>query len=254
MIEKAIFIFGSGRCGTNWLRHWLLQHPDTFGEFNESRLFDFIAQIVRTPKTIYELGLEHEFKKMHISTWLPEDRMLELTSDYVYNIFDNATSRGDKSCVVEKTPRHAWHVELINKLLQHKCKVYHLHIYRDGRNVLESFMRQPWFSWKSSLARKSVNWIREMTHMLNGDFPSNTMHVKYEDLITNPEVSRKITTFCDMPHHFDIKPFIDRFSQFAILEFDPNRWKSVTEPEVLDLFNQMNATLSQLGYPVDAGN
>ena len=226
-MEKAIIISGIGRCGTSWLQDWLLDHPLTYGEHNESRMFALMAS------TCHE-----NF------SWLDQQTSYSVVGKFVYEWFSLASCRQGKPYLVEKTPRNRAHFHTINKMMQPFCEVYFIDIYRDGRNVVESFRRQ---SWSHRSPQRIVNgWIKLMKRMLNNESPSNVLHVKYEDLVKHPEISRSITSFCKIEHHHDIKPFEKMISNG--LNDNMERWKTVKDPELLDCFFQMDDLLVQLGY------
>lgn len=247
MFSKSIFIVGSGRCGTSWLQKWMLQHPKCFGVYNEAGLFYDIHCISRfQPNKIIKDN--RPGGHCHINEWVEPSTLMGLLSDFVYNVFDATYNKHDKPYLVEKTPRHIWDVELINGLLKRKCEVYFIHIYRDGRNVLESFLRQNWIFGIEQIVN---DWIQIMSFMLNGDFPENTIHIRYEDLVKDAALSRTITEFCGIEHHSDIEPFQEICGPNAILDFDADRHAHLYRYEKIKPFLlQMEPVLQKLGYPV----
>lgn len=248
MIQKAIFVVGTGRCGTSWLQEWFLQHPLVFGEHNESRLFEYLGALLRFPQTMQqpELG-NRNLRKRNIEAWVDPDVAVKIIGRAAYDLFDQCLMKDNKPYLLEKTPRHIWYVELINKCLEDKCEVYFIHIYRDGRNMLESFMRQ---DWADSIEVDTITWIQAMTNMLNEDFPKNTIHIKYEDLVHDPSLSRKLTKFCGIEHHGDIKPFESPCGPNSINKFDADRWKTVRHVQITKHFERMKPLLEKLGYTI----
>ena len=247
MLEKAIFIVGSGRCGTSWIQDWLLQHPQICGEFNESKLFDVLSGIFKHPQKMH--FNKQDFKTNGIYEWIEPEEFADAVSNFVFEIFDKYCHKQGRPYVVEKTPRHFWSSESINRTLAHRCEVYFIHLYRDGRNVLESFLRQVW-SPEPYVA--TPHWIKEMEYMLAGECPENMLHLKYEDLIHDPKIGEQtILSFCGLKYHKSIELFQKGFSGHTILEYDPNRWKRIIGYGFLrKCCTEMIPTLRKLGYPV----
>jgi len=245
MLTKIIFIVGSGRCGTSWIQDWLLRHPQICGEFNESRIFEVLGGIFKYPQKI---SFNKQMHKVNgIYHWLSHEEFADAMSDFVFTIFDKYCRNHDKNCVLEKTPRHFWWSESINRLLRHRCEVYFVHLYRDGRNVIESFSRQ---NWSPEPTTATKHWIAEMEYMLAGDCPDNMLHCKYEDLIHDTEtLSQTILTFCGLQKHEPLQKYAKSFFKDTVMEFDPHRWKNLEGYGLLkNCFNEMEPTLKKLGY------
>ncbi len=243
MLEKMIFIVGSGRCGTSWIQHWMLQHPHVCGQYNESKMFDEFQLVFRYPQKIHA---ENWMPKANsIFYWFDQEEFADIASDFAFNIFDKYCQNENKTCVVEKTPRHFWVSESINRLLAHRCEVYFIHLYRDGRNVIESFLRQ---DWCPAPDRTTALWVKEMEFMLNGDCPDNMIHIRYEDLIQNTESeSRKISSFCKLDHQ-NLTTFETMLAN-GISGFDPDRWKLLENYGLVKkCYETMEPTLKKLGY------
>lgn len=253
MFDKAIFVVGSGRCGTSWVQNWLLQHPDTFGKFGESHFIERIApSLYVQDKIMYPYRDWFRTRgvitnsRHHIVSWLEEGEFANIMGEAIYKVYDSTTYRDkNTSALVEKTPRNIWWSESINTLLGDRCQVYFIHVYRDGRNVLESFLRQPWITYINNVTDE---WIAIMEHMLNGDFPHNMLHIKYEDLVENPSISRQITEFVKLDHHGDIKTFVEPYGPNSIMSFDPHRWQDIKTPYITKDFKKMEPIIKKL-YP-----
>jgi len=242
MFNKAIFVVGSGRCGTSWVQHWLLQHPDTFGKFGESHLIERIGPLlniqdnVMYPFQAWFRERQISNTRHHIVSWLEEGEFANLMGEAIYKVYDATTYRDkDASVLVEKTPRNIWWSEAINIMLGKRCQIFFIHVYRDGRNVLESFLRQPWITYIDNI---SDSWISIMQHMLDGDFPDNMLHIRYEDLVKNPSTSQRITEFVEINHHHDIEVFKTAYGPDSMIGFDPDRWKSIKTPYVVKEFKR----------------
>lgn len=249
VIKKMIVIGGTGRCGTTWLHRWLMEHPDTFGPWGESNLFFTMANYASFNNDYKQ---DNCFARVRIK----KQDYLKRAGEFCFQIFDNPSCnsayemkhirRGNQPFLVERTPANILCFNEIYEMMSPYSDVYLLHIYRDGRNYLESAVRLNWnyMSWEAHADR----WIEIMEKMLDDYFCGKTIHVKYEDLIEDPSASRQITKFCEIRHHKDITLFEKPFSQ-GINHFDSHRWQTLLpNDEIEKCYNKMKPVLKRLGY------
>ena len=100
-----------------------------------------------------------------------------IEGDYLKR-FNAAAAAEGKSLILEKTPRHVWHVDYIRR--KHPDSNFILTT-RDGREVVAS-LHERTKDFKGSLTRYQDDSILSLRQMGQKD----TMLVRYEDLIDDP--------------------------------------------------------------------
>jgi len=234
-IDKHIFIIGSGRCGTTWLMKWLTAHPLCFSG-PETHLMMKLFPFLRERPNAQPLA------------WVNfrEDVILSLLNDLAYNLFSERQF-GCRSVLVDHTPLHFANRKTTLQILPNSKFV---HIYRDGKSVIESCIRrwsnEPWA--EGGLKRWCTRWIEIINEMINTESDStyNTIHIKYEDIINNPEISKKITEFCGLEHHQDIEPWKTPINTDN-KSHCPDLWKNLSIDQKKEMMI-MNDTLTRIGY------
>lgn len=227
MIEKKIFIVGTGRCGTTWLGRWLRQHPQTFGG-PETHLFTLLENVINPQ---WNQG---------IKTWMEKQTLISIIRTFTESLFENCKFRKPgQNHLIEHSWVHYNNREFIKQLFPESLFV---HIYRDGRNVVESKMRQ-----NEDLEKSIDLWVDTMNDMLNTS-DDCILNIKYEELIKDPSKSKEITSFLGIDHHYDIDAW-----EFPVntpfFEYDENRWKTLSQDNQLLLAESpMLELLEKLGY------
>lgn len=90
-----------------------------------------------------------------------------------------------------------------------------------------------------------------MNQMISNNFPPNTLHIRYEDLVTNPPASEAISNHVRLPHISDIKPFEKLYSK-GLPDFDPQRYNQLSDdPRIVQCYKKMIPTLKKLGYATE---
>ena len=232
-MREELFIIGMGRSGTTWVNQWLSKNPTVFTG-PESHIFVGINAIVNYGQINRKTGP---------SAWTGgRKELINLCRQFLDGFF-SARSKG-QNYLVEKTPFQFMFRKLINEIYP---EAKFLHIYRDGKCVVESYMQSKWN--KLDVKEASKKWIDTMNCILN---PENdidkhlTLTVKYENLILSPETSREITAFMNIQHHFDIKPWKKPVNT-KNKKHEPYLWKKITRKK-LKKMKIMNPTLIKLGY------
>jgi len=215
MIERwnePIFIVGAPRSGTTLLRNMLNRHP-AIAIYRES---DFHHYVYRRRRSFGSLGdlpnrqrLVKEYlstgcvKRMQMDLQALEARLLEEGVGYeafflsLLRYF--AHTQGKRRCG-EKTPRHA----LITEAL---CEWYPgasiIHMVRDPRDVVASFLRMPWAD--HNVLGNARLWVRFNLAARRSRHRPNYLLVRYEQLVTQPEQElRRICTFVGEDYSADM--------------------------------------------------
>ena len=241
MIDKTIFIVGTGRCGTTWLNYWLRQHPLCFGG-EETQLFYDLYKIVNRET--------REGSIIGIRTWMSHEILIDCCRKFVYNLYAQAQD-GDTIHVIDQSHQHYWYMDFIKEVLPNS---YFIHIYRDGRNVVESWLRVPRKKgWNPPVDKHIGDWMKIISNMFDRQSTRLTnlrvLDIKYEDLIENPNQSRKITEFLGIDHHEDIIPWATPINT-PFTSYNYNRWQSMP-PHKIKQTEKMKPFLNQLGYSAD---
>jgi len=155
--KDLVFIVGSARSGTNWLRRLLSQSPHV-ATGPETHLF-----------SSYLLSLEetwhrHQGTRVGLPSLISEDELAQCISKFAELCLGRIAERRPAArIVVEKTPKHGEHAA---KILRHFPKAFFIHIIRDPRAVVPS-LRAASRSWGSKwapglLADASRKWRRDV--------------------------------------------------------------------------------------------
>ncbi|MGZ9020920.1 MAG: sulfotransferase family protein [Rhodoplanes sp.] len=180
-VTKFVFIVGSARSGTNWLRRLLSQSANV-ATGPETHLFSSYLQ------SLAESWRRHDGTHVGLSHLITEDELVEWMRGFaglcLGRIADNRRGAG---IVVEKTPKHGERAADILRLFP---KAYFIHIIRDPRAVVPS-LRAASRSWGSRWAPGNIRdasrkWRKDV--MAIRSIPSLTeryREVRYEDLHAN---------------------------------------------------------------------
>ena len=184
--SSPLLIVGAPRSGTTWLQRLLLGHPDCVGgqESHLLVLFDAMLSEARRkagfdrphgPLTLAsEAVMLDSFRKMWIETLEP-----------------TVESRPNARLLIEKTPDHALHLELADRLLP-RCRV--IHLVRHPADVAASLVRAATRPWGRGWAPGSIEaatrrWV-ECVEAAESAAPrfgaARFMTLRYEDLRSEP--------------------------------------------------------------------
>lgn len=215
-IDKKIFVVGVPRSGTTWIGQWLRRHPEIYGG-PETHMFAILHNLMNPE---WSQGLK---------TWLKRDDLMDEIRKFTLACFEKSIFRGNKKHVVEHSALHYNHIDFIRQIFPDSLFI---HPYRDGRNVIESHMRT---FGNDNYIVYIQKWINTMNDMLRKPRPY-VLNIKYEDIVNDTSVSRKITDFLCLEHHYDIDSW-----EFPVntpnFEYDLNRWENL-HPEVKEHFNK----------------
>jgi ketosteroid isomerase-like protein len=177
--DRLVFLVGARRSGTNWLQRMVCAHPDTVAIPSETHLFShglaplaarFQHGAVGSPKTA--------------RVYLPRDDAHDLLRDVADKVFGDlaAALAPGARLIVERTPWHVYHLDLIGAVYP---DAHVVHIVRDGRDVARSLLSQEWGPTKMSEAAEEWRsaWAAAREH---GPALAHFREVRYEDLLADP--------------------------------------------------------------------
>lgn len=183
---NKIFIVGAPRSGTTWLQLLLAQHP-AIATCQETHFFSgYVRSWFRQWER--EQNSKQE-RSLGLSSILSENEFIEMcraSSDY---LFERILEDKSGACwVLEKTPVHVHHVDIIKKIYP---DAYFIHMVRDPRSVVASLKaasRRWGKTWKNmNIVDYAELWVEAVTQgeqlVANN---ANAICVRYEDLRSDP--------------------------------------------------------------------
>ena len=174
-----IFLVGLPRSGTNWLERILSSRPDVVAIPGETYLFARGIRYLTTQTrhsmpdapgvgTIYaeETGFRQALRSLC-------DRVLQSAAGAV---------DGSAHFIVERTPLHVFHLDLIGRLYPDARVV---HIIRDGRDVARSMLNQDW--GPRTVQAAASDWVAGIRAARSAaPLFHRYVEVRYEDLLADP--------------------------------------------------------------------
>jgi hypothetical protein len=176
--KKLVFIVGSARSGTNWLRRLLSQSPNV-ATGPETHLFSSYL------RSLEDTWHRHRGTFVGLSHFISEDELAEWMRGFAGLCLGRiADARPGAQIVVEKTPKHGEYAPDILRLFP---EAFFIHIIRDPRAVVPS-LRAASRSWGSRwapdrLADASRKWRRDVMNARRAaSLTERYTEVRYESL------------------------------------------------------------------------
>lgn len=271
---SKLFIVGSPRSGTHWVRRIVAGHPNVINNDYESSIYKVIVGpflfsrffLNRSWRTVIK-----NYHSTHLNQWMDYDtfignvdrikntkgtnlekskRLIEIILDKYF--YDNHGC--ESKILVEKTPDHIYYADII---LDQFDNAMILEVIRDGRDVLKSL---------KSLRNKGSNWVPSRTSAqiklwsnairqgikLKSDFrfKSRWHTIRYEDLITQPaETTKSILKFANLPMQSNtIDDLISKSSTRPLGEKNRTSNVALNHFEKLKFYQLAGDLLDRLGY------
>ena len=176
---RLVFLVGARRSGTNWLQRMVCAHPDTVAIPSETHLFSHgLAPLADR----FQHGAPSSPKTGRV--YFGRRESLDAMRDLADQVFGGvaASLAADARLIVERTPWHAYHVDLIGAVYPDAAVV---HIVRDGRDVARSLLSQPW--GPTRMADAAEEWRSAVVAARSqGAGLERFLEVRYEDLLADP--------------------------------------------------------------------
>jgi sulfotransferase family protein len=192
--KPPVFIVGSPRSGTTFLRHLLDRHPSLsvcgetrfFADVYRRRwLFGNLANLKNRRRLVEQYLSTARIRRLGLDLeGLTEKLLCEATSypALFTGILEYYAASHGKKRFGEKTPHHAFHAETL-------CQWYPgaaiIHLVRDPRDVVASLQRAPWAP--DNVLSNASMWLmfdRAARRLQNY---AGYLMVRYETLVTQPE-------------------------------------------------------------------
>jgi len=279
---RPFFIVGSGRCGTTVLRAILEAHPDVhippenYGLAAALRAFSRYSRlpwgaVLRLVLTEFEYDPQWEAFELTLGAVFRElaatprrGRDLARVVDAVYR----AHARRHKPAATrwgDKTPQHA---VILAELRDVFPDLQVVHIVRDGRDVVASFIAElPEYD----LDRAANQWLRHVgaARAFGARYPAQYCEIRYEALIARPQPTlERVAEFLGigfderMLRHHELHLRLGDVERLPHLQGARlplytsaiGRWRSdLTAPQRAAVERLLGATLAELGYGIGSG-
>ena len=272
---RPFFIVGSGRCGSTLLRAMLEAHPDVHippesglaSMVREYRRYSRLPWNVVLRILLAPLGYDHAWEAWELAPGPlfcelhglpPEARNVATVLDALYR----AHTRGHKPSASrwgDKTPPHTPELPVLQAVFPDLQVV---HMLRDGRDVVQSFMRVS----QAGLPYFARAWLRAVrtAQAFGARHPAQYLEVRYEDLVREPHaIIQRVATFLDlafderMLRHHELELRLGDVERHARLQgvWEPvyqtsvGRWRTALNPhQIAELDRLLRPTLTALGY------
>lgn len=248
MRSRMIFLVGARRSGTNWLFRMLTTHPAIAGIRSETHLFSHgIAPLTErfqcaspdSPTT----GV----------VYMDRERMLDALRTFCDSVFTEFADVVDPTAdlLVERTPLHANHLDLISRIYPDAAVV---HIIRDGRDVARSLMAQEW--GPTTMTDAAREWATAIGNARAAAVP-RYREVRYEMLLANPAAELEtLVDWLELPAADALSEAIEAEASKAFNVsrghpgFTAGKWISKLTPhELADFEREAGDVRRGLGYP-----
>ncbi len=252
-IEKPIFIVGTGRCGSTVFHKIFCEHPNVAWLSTLCNKFPQKPSINRLLLKAIDYPIIEKNIKQRI---IPSESYSFW--DYLYRGFSNSFRdlvKDDVTYKVKQNVKHALNVMLTHKKYRLLIKITgwprigflseiftdakFIHIVRDGRAVVNSFLNVDWWlgwrgplNWrwgelspsqneewerfnKSFVALACIEWkilIDAMERAKQFVSSENFMEIRYEDFCSSSlEIFRNVIEFCELEESSEFEEFVKSY-------------------------------------------
>jgi hypothetical protein len=161
-----IFVVGCARSGTTWLQTMLKAHPAIGGPEEETAVFAALRELVANRA---------------LAEWIAPTELTVALRRFVVTLFLRCleTESPGAPRLLEKTPHHASHLEMIMRLVPEAAVIG---IYRDGRDVVRSILEVPFGTSDAGVAAAAWVAATRAVAAVAARRPALCCHLRYEQL------------------------------------------------------------------------
>lgn len=242
-----VYIHGSGHCGSTLLNLLLNAHSNIIGLSEISTLHKsfmdkkFGSEAAELSKTKFWRSILNEFEQRSGTSLLEESNRFRLPDwqeyfsldeDEVSHIqkvdrafFDSIGNRVNTAIICDASK----FLVRLHMLISSGLPVKVIHLDRDGRGVMHSFLRKG-HSFRSAFSRWSISETGFL--LLSHWLPKNNLHYcRYEDLAQHPEKElEKICTFLGIDFEYEMQTDFRNVDDFGICG---NRMRTSNDTTIL---------------------
>lgn len=182
-------------------------------------------------KSSYEISFS-EYKDKRV--------LSEILGKFLRKNIDDYIRLNKKSIFVED---NTWNILFAKELSEMMPESRMLHLVRDPRDVIASFMEQRWCPDDFEGALKMYKSIINRWFMIEESLPIDYCKiVKLEDLVKKPElILRDICDFSGIPfHHKILEVELNKSNQYRWKKAFTSKEESIMKREMKDIFNKLN--------------
>lgn len=253
LAERMVFVVGARRSGTNLVQRMLSAHPRVLAVPSETHLFSHgLKPLIDHIQTVAPRAASPGL------TFMEPDELVDGLRDFCDRVFDGLARAlgGPGDCViVERTPWHAYALDLITEVYPDATVV---HIVRDGRDCARSLLSQDW--GPSSMEEAAEEWRSSVeAARTSGPRARTYLEVRYEELIVAPEVEvARLYEGLGLPvSDGELTAALEtagvRFNvDSSAPEIGSGKWRTRLSDDDLMAFHEVaGELLGDLGYPSD---
>lgn len=219
---KPIFIVGSPRTGTHWLRRVLGEHESIVSNPYESHAFPLILGPflhARLPWNKSWRTVNRNYKNSHLPEWINRNNFLTLQKEYrskkttthikaallaksILEHYYEDHKKEKSRYLLEKSPNHIYYLDTINEVFDNP-KI--IEVQRHPVDVVKSLKtlslkQEKWvpreISKMTDIWLNAVEAGRQFNRQYNGE---NMISIRYEDLVDDFDTTvKKAFTFLDI--------------------------------------------------------
>jgi hypothetical protein len=235
-----VFLVGARRSGTNWLHTLMALHPRLVNVPSETHLFYTLAELQKR----FQHGLLSSPNTG--ATYLPRAELIasfRQLCDRAF-AFQLGADAAHDVMLVERTPLHAQHLDLIAEIYPDAAVV---HLIRDGRDVAASLARQPW--GPESIADAAQEWVDTVGKARAHRAP-RYIEIRHEDLMRDVvDTMRALFDFLGLDLPDDMAGKLQAAARIPV-----NRSPQQHTPEEANDRQEVERIagplLAELGYPI----
>lgn len=185
---RIAFVVGCPRSGTTWVQQLLAHHPEV-GTTQETHLFQaYLGPLAGRWRRELEAWEDEERageRGYGLSPVVTDEEFHRMCGAFARGVLERArAASGHPSVLVEKTPGHLFHADLIARVVP---TARFVHVVRDPRDVVSSLLRASrrwWGGWAPSSPVTAARWWRSHVEAGLGlrDAGAAHLEVRYEDL------------------------------------------------------------------------
>ncbi|NJL00958.1 MAG: sulfotransferase [Spirulinaceae cyanobacterium RM2_2_10] len=205
MQKTVVFIMGIGRSGSTLLDLMLGSHPRAFSLGEISKLPQFVSKGWRlcplpesrfwednfTPEEMQTLARGFSGHRLHRAIPLKLERWVRgwLGKDAILNPYTQLFTKIDRDVLIDSSKYSSWLTRRLEarEFRQQRLQSYLIHMVRDGRAVLNSYLRIYPDQGAEALSQRWLSELQKKT-VIYEQFPSDRkLIIHYENLAADPQ-------------------------------------------------------------------
>ncbi|MEY2471903.1 MAG: hypothetical protein QOK28_1232 [Actinomycetota bacterium] len=230
-LVAPVFVVGVPRSGTTWVQNMLLAHPQLDGPRVETAVF---------------VSLQPLWNNAALREWISRDALAAAMRGFVATLFADYGPR-----LVEKTPLHGEHLELINAVCPDASVIS---VHRDGRDVVRSLLEME--SGTDDVVVAATRWA-EITRDISAALSSlpHARDMRYESMLDDPVGAiSDVFEWLGLPVDDTITAEVRRRAEERVSQYNttgdvgPGKWRTLSRRQLRVVYRHAGDRLEELGY------